>query len=428
MMRKRIRRLFQIVLIPLIGGTVGLVLLALAFMLPTDRIYTNVRASLDMLDRETSYFSITPALQGAQLDNFTEALYLNEALVNTKNASLKECVLSGYVFDANGDDGDSLTALSYAVTEPDSIPLFPSCKRFFNGYEVAVKPLLMLTTYSGIRQVNLYLSLFLSLLLLYCMQKRGLRRYIPPMIVSVLFIRPLTLSLNMTFFGFYVCMLVPCICILLLEKETLREKAWLLFGIAGAATYYFNMNYIQLLSFGIPMLFYFLAAGIPERPLELLGTIAAYLFVWIVGCIGMMVFKWVVYAVFIDRHIFGEMAAQFFSRTDVDRGSRFSAIARNMKTGFGNLWWNVLEAIFVIGNLAARLYGKRRLSITRSEFLLLALMILLTAGRYFILSNHVIIHHWVTYRLIMIPVLTFNILITNARSEHGVEPAERIYP
>ena len=412
MIRKGIIKGIRIALIPVICGIAGLVLLAAAFLLPADRISENVRKSVPVLSQETDYFSVTPGIEGTRLDNFTEAIYLNEAMVSTKDAGLLECILSGYQFNPADSTGLQVEKLSKAVADPEGNTLSAESKRFFNGYETVVKPLLLLTDYSGIRQINLFAGFFLTLLLLYLMMKRGLQVYILPVVVSLLFIRPLTLMLNMTFFGFYVCMLIPCIFILLSKKETLEKKAWLLFGITGAATYYFNMNYIQLLSFGIPMIFYFLVTGVPEKPAALLKT-AVYLFiVWLVGCVGMMVFKWIAYALLINSNIFSQMKDYFLMRTDVDKGSRLSAVRANLETAFSSTWWNVTEIVFIGATAAGWIRHRKKLSLPVQEILLMAVMAALPVGRCFILSNHVINHYWVTYRLMMIPVLAFNILIT----------------
>ena len=120
------------------------------------------------------------------------------------------------------------------------------------------------------------------------------------------------MALNMASFGFFVCMMVPCILMLWLKRETLEKRGWLLFGITGAATYYFNMNYIQLLCFGVPVLFYFLLTGVPEKPLRLLGRLAELFIAWMAGLVGMMVFKWVAYAILKDPKVFSEMLDQFF--------------------------------------------------------------------------------------------------------------------
>ena len=427
MIRNAVKRGIQIVLIPVICGVFGLILLAIAFLLPTGRISINVNKSVSMLKQETEYFSITPNVKGSRFDNYTEAIYLNEALINTKDANLLECILSGYRYNVKDYSGSPVATLSKVMSEPENTVLNDASKRFFNGYEIVVKPLLVLTDYSGIRQINLFISLALSLILLYLMNKRKLQRFIIPVVVSFLFIRPLTLTLNMTFFGFYLCMLIPCICMLLIKKETLLQKSWLLFGITGAITYYFNMNYIQLLSFAVPLIFYYMIVGMPAKPLHLTKTVIYYFVTWLVGCVGMMVFKWIVYAIFIDSSIFEQMRNHFFSRTETDQGSRLFAIKVNLETAIGSTWWNVLEIVFLLGNIIQWIRNKNKPNLSWVDMVFLALMTALPIGRYIIFANHVTVHNWVTYRLLLIPVLALNIAVTKLWSQNEYNNEKRIH-
>lgn len=418
MIRKGLIRTLQMVLIPIGCGIAGLILLALSFLLSTGAIREHVEASVDQLYDEGVYHSMTPKLAGAQLDNYTEALYLNQALVGKNDAPILDCILEGYQFEPPAADEyqDPIVKLKSAIEDPESAALVPENKRFFNGYTMVMKLLLELTHYSGIRQINLYLGLFLFLMLLWGMLRRGLQGYILPTIVSLLLIHPVTMALNMASFGFFVCMLVPCILMLWMKKETLEKRGWLLFGITGAATYYFNMNYIQLMCFGVPVLFYFLLTGLPEKPLKLLGKLAELFIAWMAGLVGMMVFKWIAYAILKDPKVFSEMLDQFFFRTGLSKGSRTDAIIHNLTIAFENRWWNLLEILFIAGTMVYRIRRKEKFIFSLSEGLLLLVMILLPVGRYFILSNHVLVHGWTTYRLLLIPVLAVNLLLTGTKT------------
>ena len=412
MIRKGFIRALQIATIPIVCGILGLILLALAFLLPTGRIREHVEASVDQLYNEGVYHSITPKLTGSQLDNYTEALYLNQALVGTKDAPLTDCILEGYQFETPEAGGyrDPIVKLKEAVEDPKSAELINENKRFFNGYTAVMKILLELTHYSGIRQINLYLGLGLGLLLLWRMLKRGLERYIVPTVLSLLLIHPVTMALNMASFGFFVCMMLPCILMLCIRKETLEQKAWLLFGITGAVTYYLNMNFIQLLSLGVPALFYFLITGVPEKPLKLLGKLTELFIAWVAGLVGMMIFKWISYAILKDPKVFGEMLDQFLFRTGLSEGSRMDAVLRNLTVAFENRWWNLLEIFYIAYIIITIIRKREKVTFSLSEILLLLFMILLPMARYFILSNHVLVHTWTTYRLLLIPVLAFNFL------------------
>ena len=76
-----VKMLWQSGLVVIAAGVVGLMLLAGAFLLPTERIRANVENSIGTFAWESDYFSVTRSIPGSQLDNYTDALYLNQALI-----------------------------------------------------------------------------------------------------------------------------------------------------------------------------------------------------------------------------------------------------------------------------------------------------------------------------------------------------------
>lgn len=247
------------------------------------------------------------------------------------------------------------------------------------------------------------------------MDRKGMRQYIMPTILAILYINPLSIALNMTFFGFYCCMIIPCIILLRVDKEWLQKNGWILFEVIGACAFYFNMNYFQLLSFGMPLLFYFMVTGLPETPVELIKRIASLFIPWCIGYAGMMAFKWIMYTLIVDNSIIREVIDSILVRSDTDHGSRLRGIYKNIKVGISyNKLWDIAELVF-IGWLTRKFWRIRgKVIVCRTEILLLSVMILMPVCRYILFPNHVIIHKWVTYRLLMIPILTFNLLAVKA--------------
>ena len=406
----------QIVATPILLGVLGVLLLMAAFSLPSQAIREHVHDSLDELTEEGNYYDFVFRDKCSRLDNYTEAIYLNQALVGTDIDSALVCALSGYTLFVTADDPiPTLTSVfdNWEHTETSTV-----YKRFFNGYDVAVRPLLMLTDYQGIRHINLYLMLFVSLLLCLLMGRRNLGDYILPLVVSVLFIHPLVIAFNMTFMGFYLCMTVPCIVFLLLPEEELRKKAPVLFAAIGAITFYFNMNYFQLLCFAMPFMIYVLLLGVPQKMKEAAQLFVSTFIPWLIGYCGMMVFKWILYAVLVDTSIFTDMLNRILLRTGLDEGSRIYAVKENIRTALTNKKWLMMEIAFGFYSVAMWWKNKENLHISVSSILLLLSMLLVPILRYALFSNHVIIHHWFMYRILMMPILAFNLLITEAWHEN----------
>ena len=404
-----LKKLFISILVIFISGIIGLILLTLAFIMPTKRIYDNVSKSASVVFKETDYYSITPTISGSTLDNYTDSIYLNEALVSAKDSSLWKSMMSGYLFSSN--ELSPSRNLANIFNNPSDYKLESNLSRFFNGYILFVKLLLFLTDISGIRQFNIFMVFLTLLLFCLLLNKRGFSNYIFPIIISLMFINLLAISLCMTFVGFYYCMIIPCIIMLIIKKETLIKYAWIFFEIIGICTFYFNMNYFQLLTFVLPFMIYMLIIGFPKNCKDAALIFIKLFVMWFIGYAGIMVFKWLLYALTLKPDMFKEMINSVLFRTSVNRGSRLFAISKNIKIGFGNIWWNAIEETFILFQVIKHLKNKTKIKIRKVDLFLLFVMMCMPICRYFILANHVIIHSWVTYRLIMIPILVFNIIL-----------------
>lgn len=406
---KFLKRTGQLILIPIIVGMIVMAMLAGAYLLPTEGMKAHVRSTLDVFEKEGLYFNITGE-RGERHDNFNEAVYLSQALVGAGDADLLSCVLTGHDF-VYRDSGDPVANITAAVTDPESVHVEDTWLRFFNGHVALIKPLLLVMGYTGIRLFCAYFCIAGTVWMGWLLHRRGLGRFIIPFLLAVLFLRPIAVWLSMTFTGFYACMLIPCIAMLLMKKETLRQKAWLVFGITGSFTFCFNMNYFQLICFGIPMLMYFLIAGIPEKPMRVFLQAVDLFIAWIIGYAGAMVFKWTLYAVFVDGSVFGKMFEHALWRSGVDQGSRMETILFNVRTAFGNIWWDLLEIGFILGTVILRIRRRERFVLSAAETVLLAIAALLPVIRIAALANHSMIHGDFVYRVFMIPVLAFNIFL-----------------
>jgi len=404
------------ILIPIITGVVIMTLLACAYLLPTDRMKEHLRTTADVLEKEGTYFQITGE-KGERHDNFTEAVYLSQAIVGMQDADLLSLVMNNYEF-VHKDPGDPIEGVITAVNDPESVHLDDSYIRFFSGWLIILKPLLLVMGYTGVRMVCAYSCLLGTFVLCMLMYRRGLGKYIVSVLLSVLFLRPIAVWMSMAFAGIYLCMLIPCIAMLLMKKETLRQKAWLLFGLAGCITFSFNMNYFQLICFGVPMLFYYLIVG-PEKPAELLKITLNLFAAWMIGYAGMMLFKWTAYSAATGTNVFEKMIHHALWRSGVDEGSRFETITRNVGTAFGNIWWDLLEIGFVAWILIQWKKAGGIITVFAAEVLLLVITVLMPVIRVAILANHSIHHADFVYRVFMIPVLAFNFLLVKRTMRTG---------
>ena len=220
---KFLKRSGQLILIPIAAGLTVMILLALAYLLPTGGMKAHVKNTLENFEKEGQYFYSLTGEAGSGHDNFIEALYLDQAIVGTEDADLFSCVLNGYDY-VYKDAGDPIANLTAAVTDPESVTITDTELRFVNGHLVFLKPLLLAMGYTGVRTFCFYFCLAMTALTGFLMYRRGLGKFILPLMISVLFLRPITVWTNMSFTGIYACTVIPCIAMLTVRKETLKER------------------------------------------------------------------------------------------------------------------------------------------------------------------------------------------------------------
>ncbi len=406
---KLLKRSGQLLLVPVVICLIVFSLMALSYLLPTEQMKEHTKDSFPIFGKEGPYYP-TDGQKGTVRDNFIDALYMDQAIVNVNDADLLKCVMNGYDWSWQ-DPSRPIENLEAAVTDPESVSLVNTEHRFVNGHVIFVKLLLFILSYSGIRIFGLCLCGILIVLLGWMMYRRGYGRCILPVMLSVWFLRPITIGMNMTFMGIFVCTMVPCILMLAVKKETLEKRTWLFFAVTGSVTFCFNMNYFQLISFGMLLMQNLMITGVPEKPGKMALKILDLFIAWMAGYAGTMVFKWIFYALTIDGNMFAEMMKHMSMRSAEDESSRLGAVWFNMKIAFGSLWFDIPEAIFLIYSLIHWKKNKIGFAFSSAEILFTAAMLLIPVARLAILANHSWVHAWFTYRVLMLPVLAVNMLM-----------------
>ena len=183
----------------------------------------NTKAAFPIFDKEGYYYP-TDGPKGTVRDNFIDALYMDQAIVNADDAVLLGCVMNGYDWSYQ-DPARPIENLEAAVTDPQNVTLVQTEHRFMNGHVIFVKLLLLVLNYSAIRIFGLCVCGALTALLGFLMYRQGFGRFILPVMLSVWFLRPVTMSMNIAFTVMFACAIVPCILMFAVKKETLKKCA-----------------------------------------------------------------------------------------------------------------------------------------------------------------------------------------------------------
>lgn len=286
----------RLALLLLAGIVAGFLLLMASFLLPIDPMERNVLLSVPALDGswgtgEEAYEQVLKGYETTQLDNSTDAYMLLSA-IHRSDTSLIDRAINVYTYhhEINYRQFDSL--LQYAQTGRDEDMKDTATARYWLGYLIVLKPLLLAFTYMDIRMLNMMAQGLLLAGILTLMIKRGLRSYALPFALSMVCITPAITGLSLQFSTALLVMLIAMLALLWkpsLVENRLGDAAF--FMLTGMATSYFDFLTYPLVTFGMPFILWLLLhreESARQRWLRLLRCGAA----WCAGYLGMWAGKW----------------------------------------------------------------------------------------------------------------------------------------
>ena len=425
-MKKCIKLLGKSALLIALCAAVGLALLVAAFALPTAPMADNLAASVDTFSRERTYPSVRALGSTARLDNFTDALMLQQAAY-CADAPLLQRTLNVYRPFAHGQNPALMLVLLH--TDAQTQPEQSSYARYWHGYLVTLKPLLSILAYEQIRTLNAVWLAALVLGLCALMYVRKLGRYILPLLLTLLMLSPVAISMSLQFTSVFSVSMLGAIALLIWRERLLTsiERLALFFVLIGCMTSYLDLLSYPLVAYGIPATLAVCASeGDAKQGLRLL---AATLVGWGIGYVGMWAAKWALCAL-----LSGEEAGVLetirlrVSMSD-GGGQRTSLIRVLMRQAFffispamfaGVAFALVCAAFF----MARRRRDGLRLHMWQAHIGLCMLPFLWYAGT----GNHAYIHCWFTYRTLAVCAFSGMCLFIVRRRPGRATPAPAAAP
>ncbi len=403
------RKLLAYILWVLIAALVGTGLLTAVYLLPADAMANHMDASAEVILREGEY----PQLYSwctSQLDNYTDAIILMNAAYDSGEPAVTQAMAAARphiqgmstpvdVLEAHYENG-----IPYDAAEP--------YYQYWHGYLLFVRPLLLLTDYSGIRILNAVVQTALLALLLVLMVRKGKKRYLLPYLISLAFLMPAALVKSMQFSSCYYILTLGVIAVLLSEKQPEGKDAFV-FLFIGIATAYFDFLTYPIATLGIPAAFYFVVRHRMSVK-EAFCKGVKLCFAWGFGYAAMWAGKWFIGSLITGRNILTIATAKLTERSSLNVAAGESLLF-NMRVALGvnvKAFLRTPAALLLLIAAAAALavliagYKKHRfrvgdMAVSFFPFVILAVMPLVW---YAFTANHSSIHYWFTNKALVVSV------------------------
>ncbi len=366
----------------------GLLLVTLAYAIPNRLIAENANKSIEMIKNE---YQNDPAREWSGMFDET---------ANTINYGCDRKWMRRAIVDDS-----ALNALEAAMS-------VNGYTRYWHGYQVFVRPMLVLGTYEGMVYVSVFCYLVLLLLCFAAIKKRLGTPYAFAFFFALYWVRIFATSVCLNNSGCFIAAMALTLAVLHYADT---EKEWLLyplFLLAGMFVNYVDVLTAPLVSLGLPLAMLLLCKLNGDKTAKLADTLVTTVSLPVFWGFGYGVFwaaKWLVASVVLGRNVISDAVGQAEFRIAGDAlyaTTPFDAIVANVAVLVPGSHTAKIVLAFLCA-LALLLLLLFRKPIKR---LLSALPLLLVAISPFlwmvVLANHSEIHAPFVYRILSVTVFS----------------------
>ena len=365
----------------------------LSCLLPEKSIKAHIAESAPIMVEEGLYPKAIINKEQCQMDNFTDALIMNQIHSIDRKQPVKSAMRmirmseKGRDWDQTGlllrtVNGETLEAQHYA--------------RYWHGSTFLFRPLFFLMDFVTLRFVLFIVSSLLIVMLLCAYYpKAGLMKTIA-LAMGFLITYGFVMQFSMQFFPVLALTIISSLMVIKRDKSA---NFGLLFFVIGSLTCYFDLLTTPLLTLGIPLAVMLSLKHDDEFHIkDKFIEISKIILLWGLGFALTFVTKWALASLILGQNIFADAYEVSLYRMEAEEFTRWDALTKNF--GMLNLWIIGLAAVALL------LFSIiNRLKISYKKVILFLFIALMPYVWYLLVANHSHVHWWFTYRLQAISVV-----------------------
>ncbi len=274
--------------------------------------------------------------------------------------------------------------------------------RYWHGYQVVLRPLLVFYQYHQIRYLNQLLFFGLFVMTLAFVNRRLGRMAALAFFMSMGCSLITAIPSSMQFMAAYIIMMAVSILLLIKYPFKRFESMPLLFMVTGMLVNYFDLLTVPLVTLGIPLILSMMMeaqrgdhSGKACLKLAFYCTLA-----WMLGYAMCWISKWVISSVVLKSNVFEQAFGQAALWTQAEQANhaRTDGLIQNFHDYFtcqGKRTMIVVFAPLVFCGMLALCFPKRK---NWSSAALIGAVSLYPYVWYLVLAQHSWQHHWFTFR------------------------------
>lgn len=366
-------------------------LIIASYAIPQSWIQSNIIASEQLIQKEGLYPQFFNN-SFFMLDNYTDALMFNiSASADTK--SLVQSAIDNPYCIAN--EGVAVAGEKMANNITQDL-FFSHYGRYWQGYQVFLRPVLIFMDYAGIRIMNYILLTMLTVWCCVLMWKNFSYKIALIFLVSLLCINFPIVPLSMQFSTCFYISFLSMIALFKLPNLTRGfSYAATTFFIIGGVTAYLDFLTTPQLTLGFPLIVYMF---LKEQKKSIYVVILS--FFWALGYGGIWASKWCLGTIITQRNFFIEALNQVLYRS-------IGEIPVNENSFIFEYRYYLLVLVILFLLLLGLLFktAGRGIKVYKSHMYLL-LISLIVPMWFVLIKNHTIEHLWFTWRALSLTLFS----------------------
>jgi hypothetical protein len=363
--------------------------LVLTSLIPSSLFTKNIGKTIMIFKKEGIYPSVGLPWRKIILDNFTDPLLFNTAYSSNATNPIKSA-LTNLRYTDSIDQLNQINNLEKLYVR-NAVPN-TGYERYWHGYLVFLRPLLVFFSYTGIR-ILLTLMLYASLLYLSYLTWRILGKKLTIFFFfGLIAVDFFFLSKSLQFSSVFLIGFISSIFIL--KKPDKNHSALVLFFIVGGLTSFFDLLTAPLISLGIPLV---IATALKKR-----RYVFSHCFAWTIGYLSLWLSKWILAALLYTPDAIRVSFNQIINRTITKADTQFTHFTAIKLNLFQLLGYHRISQLVVFVFILVLIFFLLRYFNFRKQtgkkilpWLFIATIPYLW---YLVAANHSYLHCWYTYR------------------------------
>lgn len=420
---------------------VFLLLLFLSSLIPSKYIEKNVRKSSEILVKNGEKQTIDLGYKEENLFYFTDAIMINTAYSIDSAHPIKSILLDrknyipGKTLRENGekqyhigtspqyidkDDNTFQTQELYGLMHGDNIVDSYEYPRYWHGYLIFLRPLLLIMDLGGIRILLQILIFTLSIILIILIVKRINIITAIIYIISLLLLNLNILANSMSDITTFVIALASAVFILLKRGQFIRPA--LVFMVIGSITSFWDLLTTPIVTIGLTLPLYILL-NLKRNNKELAKEFIKIIIAWCIGYGLMWVFKWIIADIILDKGVIKSSIHQLLYRLGDTNTNNvnipiYTVINENL------YYWKItipeiligILLIYILFGISKEIYNQKikKIKVEKIEIIKVIMFLILSISPfiwYIVIKNHSYVHSFFTYRDLIVFILNIQIAV-----------------